>query len=112
MCPGLSPFVEALRLPAFVCTNCGFWQRYFEHPASCPMCLDARHVVPREGWRFLDEAAAADHVVLMDGRVVASGPPAQVLTAANLDAVYGRGALHAPLLVHLDDPADCPPERG
>lgn len=60
----------------------------------------------------LDEAAAADHVVLMDRRVVASGPPAQVLTAANLEAVYGRGALHAPLLGHIDDPADCPPAQA
>lgn len=57
----------------------------------------------------LDEAAAADHVVLMDGRVVASGTPAQVLTEANLEAVYGRGALHAPLFGHIDDPAQCPP---
>ena len=56
--PGLSPFLEALRLPAFCCANCGFWQRHFERPPSCPLCLDARHVVPREGWRFLDEAAA------------------------------------------------------
>ena len=56
--PGLIPFLEALRLPAYVCTNCGFWQRHFEAPASCPLCLDARHVVPREGWRFLDLPAA------------------------------------------------------
>lgn len=53
----------------------------------------------------LDEAAAADHVVLMGGRVIASGPPAQVLTAAHLEDVYGRGALHAPTFSHLDDPA-------
>ena len=58
MCPGLSPFLEALRLPAFACTNCGFWQRHFEAPASCPLCLDARHVVPGGGWRFLSAAAA------------------------------------------------------
>ena len=56
--PGLTPFLDALRLPAYVCSNCGFWQRHFERPPSCPMCLDARHVVPREGWRFLDVAEA------------------------------------------------------
>ena len=58
MSPGLSPFLDALRLPAYVCTNCGFWQRHFAEPPSCPMCLDARHVVPQQGWRFLDLAAA------------------------------------------------------
>lgn len=59
--PGLTPFLDALRQPAFCCTNCGFWQRHFDRPASCPMCLDARHVVPRDGWRFLSltEAQAA-----------------------------------------------------
>ena len=56
--PGLTPFLEALRLPAYVCVNCGFWQRHFGHPRSCPLCLDARHVVPRDGWRFLDLAEA------------------------------------------------------
>ena len=58
--PGLTPFLDALRLPARVCANCGFWQRHFERPASCPMCLDSRHVVPRGGWRFLDLAEAQD----------------------------------------------------
>ena len=56
--PGLTPFLEALRQPAYVCTNCGFWQRHFEAPPSCPLCLDARHVVPADGWRFLDCAEA------------------------------------------------------
>ncbi len=40
-------------LPAYVCTNCGFWQRYFEEPPSCPVCLDPRHVIPEGGWEFL-----------------------------------------------------------
>ena len=40
-------------LPAYVCTNCGFWQRYFEEPPSCPVCLDPRHVLPAGGWEFL-----------------------------------------------------------
>lgn len=48
----------------------------------------------------LEEAEAADHVLLMSGRVVASGPPAEVLTADNLALAYGLGALH-----HRDDNA-------
>lgn len=51
----------------------------------------------------LEEAAAADHVLLTCGRVLASGPPREVLTSANLATAYGLGALHdiderAPLL--------------
>ncbi len=42
----------------------------------------------------LDEARAADWVVLMNGRCVASGPPASVLTTANLTDAYGLGSLH------------------
>lgn len=42
----------------------------------------------------LEEAAAADHVLLTCGRVLASGAPADVLTSANLAEAYGLGALH------------------
>jgi glyoxylase-like metal-dependent hydrolase (beta-lactamase superfamily II) len=56
--PGLAPFAPALGLPAWLCENCGFWQRFPTPPASCPLCLDARHVVPPDGWSFLDGAAA------------------------------------------------------
>ncbi len=56
--PGYLPFAGALALPAYVCDNCGFWQRHFAPPPSCPMCLDARHVVPQEGWRFRTEREA------------------------------------------------------
>ncbi len=58
--PGYLPFAGALDLPAYVCDNCGFWQRHFERPLSCPLCLDARHVAPQAGWRFwtLEEARA------------------------------------------------------
>ena len=63
----------------------------------------------------LEEANAADHVVLMNGRVVAAGPPAQVLTRRNLETAYGLGALHdavpgARPQPFLDDPThqrDC-----
>jgi ABC-type Mn2+/Zn2+ transport system ATPase subunit len=37
----------------------------------------------------LADAARADHVVLVAGRVVAAGPPAEVLTAAPLAEAYG-----------------------
>ena len=58
--PGYLPFAGALKLPAYTCDNCGFWQRHFEAPAACPMCLDARHVVPQDGWRFRTESEAQD----------------------------------------------------
>lgn len=41
----------------------------------------------------LDEAARADHVVLVNRRVIASGPPAEVLTPENLIAAYGGRVL-------------------
>lgn len=54
----------------------------------------------------LDEARAADHVILMNRRVVASGPPETVLTPENLGEAYGLGALH-PTTGHLpDDPSN------
>lgn len=52
----------------------------------------------------LDEARAADHVVLMSGRVVAYGPPEQVLTEANLREAYNLGELHEPGSIFLDSP--------
>ncbi len=42
----------------------------------------------------LSEAQIADHVLLLAGRVVASGPPQEVLTAENLAAAYGPALLH------------------
>jgi len=42
----------------------------------------------------LEEARAVDHVILTAGRVIASGPPATVLTTANLATAYGLGTLH------------------
>lgn len=58
MNPKQSPFRQALSLPAFFCDNCGFWQRHFAQPDRCPLCIDARHVLPRHGWRFHDLADA------------------------------------------------------
>lgn len=52
----------------------------------------------------LADARAADHVVLLAGRVVAAGPPDEVLTTEHLALAYGR----QPVLVGeewmLDDP--------
>lgn len=53
MSPGYLPFAAALEIPAWLCENCGSWQRWFERPPSCPVCTDARHVLPRDGWSFL-----------------------------------------------------------
>ncbi|HEX6946445.1 MAG TPA: zinc ABC transporter ATP-binding protein AztA [Acidimicrobiia bacterium] len=57
----------------------------------------------------LTEAAVAGHVILVSGGVVASGPPADVLTAENLRRAYGPALLHAGEdRVFLDDPAHFP----
>ncbi len=58
----------------------------------------------------LEEAGAADHVILVNGRVVASGPPAAVMTRENLEAVYGLGSLHRSATPLLVDPDCVPPE--
>lgn len=42
----------------------------------------------------LEEAKAADHVILVSGYVVADGPPSEVLTPENLARAYGLGLLH------------------
>ena len=57
----------------------------------------------------LEEAEAADHVILVDGRVVASGAPEQVMTRRNLEDVYGLGSLHRSTAPVLVDP-ECTPE--
>jgi manganese transport system ATP-binding protein len=54
----------------------------------------------------LGEAAAADHVLLVAGRLVASGPPGEVLTPEHLTAAYGGQLLRLEDggVVLLDDP--------
>lgn len=42
----------------------------------------------------LEEARAADHVILVSGYVVADGAPEDVLTTENLATAYGLGLLH------------------
>lgn len=57
----------------------------------------------------LAEAQVADHVLLLASRVVASGPPSAVLTAANLKEAYGPSLLHVNgEKLFLDDPAHRP----
>lgn len=51
----------------------------------------------------LDEARAADWVVLVSGEVVACGPPEQVCTREHLEVAFGLGSLHA-WEGFLDDP--------
>jgi ABC-type Mn2+/Zn2+ transport system ATPase subunit len=54
----------------------------------------------------LDEAARADHVVLLAGRVVAAGTPAQVLTPAHLRIAYAGRVLDLDgTAIALDDGA-------
>ncbi len=57
----------------------------------------------------LSEARVADHVLLLSGRAVASGPPDEVLTADHLVAAYGPSLLHVDEgRVFVDDPAHQP----
>lgn len=60
----------------------------------------------------LSEARSADYVILLAGRVVASGTPAEVLTEDGLVEAYGPSLLHVEKgRVFLDDPAHSPAER-
>lgn len=52
----------------------------------------------------LDEANAADHVILMSNRVVACGPPSEVLTDRNLRVAYNLGELHETTGIIVDHP--------
>lgn len=53
----------------------------------------------------LSEAERCDHVVLVGGRVVAQGPPPQVLTAEILSEVYRSQVLEVDGRLLFDDPA-------
>ncbi len=71
-----------------------------EHQRGCTVVITTHD---------LGEARVADHVLLLAGRVVASGPPSEVLTAHNLTAAYGPNLLHLEAdAVFLDDPAHLP----
>lgn len=53
----------------------------------------------------LAEARAADNVLLVAGRLVASGPPDEALTIENLAEAYGSAILHFGEGPLIDDPA-------
>jgi len=57
----------------------------------------------------LAEAHVANHVLLLAGRVVASGTPQKVLTISNLTEAYGPNLLHVEgEQLFVDDPAHRP----
>ena len=53
----------------------------------------------------LAEARVSDHVVLVSGEVIASGPPQVVCQRENLERAYGLGALHDAATPFVDDPS-------
>jgi manganese transport system ATP-binding protein len=58
----------------------------------------------------LADATSADEVVLLAGRVVAAGPPDDVLSDRHLSAAYGSRLVHlGGRVALLDDPHDHPP---
>ncbi|HUG31477.1 MAG TPA: zinc ABC transporter ATP-binding protein AztA [Acidimicrobiia bacterium] len=60
----------------------------------------------------LSEARSADYVILLSGRVVAWGAPAEVLSERHLVEAYGPSLLHVEEgRVFLDDPAHSPTQR-
>ena len=76
---------------------------------------DAIHDERRDGCTVmmtthdLSEAETADFVLLLSGRVVAAGPPEEVLSGTNLIDAYGPSLLHVEKgRVFLDDPAHRP----
>lgn len=76
---------------------------------------DVIHTETREGCSVimtthdLSEASSADWALLLAGRVMAWGPPADVLSEENLVAAYGQSLLHVEKgRVFLDDPAHTP----
>jgi manganese transport system ATP-binding protein len=57
----------------------------------------------------LAEASAADHVILLSGRIIAEGPPAAALTTDSLAAAYGTRFMRLDDgRFFIDDPAHAP----
>lgn len=74
-----------------------------EHARGCTVIITTHD---------LSEASDADHVILLARRVIADGPPEQVLTDEHLALAYGPNLLHRDHAVPLiDDPAHITPER-
>ena len=71
-----------------------------EHTRGCTIIMTTHD---------LAEAQVANHVLLLSGRVVAWGPPDQVLSVENLTAAYGPNLLHLEdTQMFIDDPAHRP----
>jgi iron complex transport system ATP-binding protein len=71
-----------------------------EHARGCTVIMTTHD---------LAEARVADRVILLAGRVVASGTPDEVLTLEHLTAAYGPSLLHLEgERLFLDDPAHSP----
>lgn len=67
-----------------------------EHARGCTVVMTTHD---------LAEARVADHVVLLAGRVVACGPPEEVLTLEHLTDAYGAALLHVEgERLFIDDP--------
>jgi manganese transport system ATP-binding protein len=67
-----------------------------EHARGCTVVMTTHD---------LAEARVADHVILLAGRVVAQGPPDQVLTLEHLSEAYGASLLHVNgERLFIDDP--------
>jgi hypothetical protein len=49
-------------LSPYACANCGFWQRWFATPPTCPVCTDVRNALPEDGWDFVSAAAMPDRL--------------------------------------------------
>ncbi len=59
----------------------------------------------------LGDASQTDHVILLAGRVVAEGPPGEVLTADLLSDAYAHRIVAMEGRVMVDDPAHQPSDR-
>ncbi len=62
----------------YLCTNCGFWQRYFTVPPTCRVCTDFRHTPPDDGFHFLTPEGIAQGT-----RTVWTSDDPQVVTFSN-----------------------------
>lgn len=90
---------------------------------SAQVIDDIIHREPEEGCTViytthdLEEARAADYVILTAGTIVAFGAPDEVLTTAHLAKAYGLGALHPEnitpgALLDVGHEESAPPEAG
>lgn len=59
-----------MTLTPYACANCGFWQRWFAVPPSCPVCSDVRNALPEDGWEFLTPAQVEERTRPTIGEVV------------------------------------------